>query len=300
MLEVHVITVSIITCPACGTAKTETMPTDACQYFYECRGCGTLLRPKHGDCCVFCSYGSTPCPPIQASTGEPLCCQSEVSNMTTDIRPGVQRPRWSVVTEQAARDALLARDRARAGFSEKWKLALSASEDLTWRKVIELFGRLGHPPSLPEISGATSLTPDQVRAHLAELQAHDLLGTDHVTGEIVFAYPFTSRVTEHRIKLDGSMLHALCAIDALGIGGMFQTDIAITSSCRLCQAPINIATANSGRVVSTNPTTRSCGMTWPTPRLQRRHAVRRSASSVPTATFNNGWLRRTHLAQGLG
>jgi hypothetical protein len=166
--------------------------------------------------------------------------------------------------------------------------------------VIELFGRLGHPPSLPEISGATSLTPDQVRAHLAELQAHDLLGTDHVTGEIVFAYPFTSRVTEHRIKLDGSMLHALCAIDALGIGGMFQTDIAITSSCRLCQAPINIATANSGRVVSTNPTTRSCGMTWPTPRLQRRHAVRRSASSVPTATFNNGWLRRTHLAQGLG
>ena len=38
------ITKSTITCPACGTAKTETMPTDACQYFYECTGCGTLLR----------------------------------------------------------------------------------------------------------------------------------------------------------------------------------------------------------------------------------------------------------------
>jgi hypothetical protein len=24
------------------------------------------LRPKAGDCCVFCSYGSVPCPPIQA------------------------------------------------------------------------------------------------------------------------------------------------------------------------------------------------------------------------------------------
>jgi hypothetical protein len=34
MLEVPVITEAVITCPACGTAKAETMPTDACQYFY--------------------------------------------------------------------------------------------------------------------------------------------------------------------------------------------------------------------------------------------------------------------------
>ncbi|MCW3476384.1 hypothetical protein OL599_17585 [Rhodovastum sp. RN2-1] len=55
-----------ITCPACGAAKTETMPTDACQFFYECPGCGALLRPKPGDCCVFCSYADVPCPPVQA------------------------------------------------------------------------------------------------------------------------------------------------------------------------------------------------------------------------------------------
>jgi hypothetical protein len=52
---------STITCPACGTTQTETMPTDAFQYFYECTGCGELLRPKPEDCCVFCSYGSVPC-----------------------------------------------------------------------------------------------------------------------------------------------------------------------------------------------------------------------------------------------
>ncbi len=50
------------------------MPTDACQWFYECKGCGALLRPKPGDCCVFCSYGDTPCPPIQQDRG---CCHSE-------------------------------------------------------------------------------------------------------------------------------------------------------------------------------------------------------------------------------
>lgn len=56
---------STVICPACGTARTEAMPTDACQFFYDCTGCGAVLRPKPGDCCVFCSYGSMPCPPVQ-------------------------------------------------------------------------------------------------------------------------------------------------------------------------------------------------------------------------------------------
>jgi hypothetical protein len=56
---------SVIICPQCGHQETETMPTDACQFFYDCKGCGEVLRPKEGDCCVFCSYGSVPCPPIQ-------------------------------------------------------------------------------------------------------------------------------------------------------------------------------------------------------------------------------------------
>jgi hypothetical protein len=45
---------SIITCPNCGTAQAETMLTDACQFFYDCKGCGARLKPKTGDCCAFC------------------------------------------------------------------------------------------------------------------------------------------------------------------------------------------------------------------------------------------------------
>ncbi len=63
---------SVLTCPACGHAATETMPTDACQFFYECTGCKAVLRPRAGDCCVFCSYGSVKCPPIQQK--RPSCC----------------------------------------------------------------------------------------------------------------------------------------------------------------------------------------------------------------------------------
>jgi hypothetical protein len=60
---------SVLTCPHCGFARTERMPTDACLYFYRCTNCGTLLRPQAGDCCVFCSYGSVKCPPMQAERG---------------------------------------------------------------------------------------------------------------------------------------------------------------------------------------------------------------------------------------
>ena len=69
MLKGTVITASTLTCPYCGTAKTETMPTNACLFFYECTGCEVLLRPYPGDCCVFCSFGTVPCPPIQAGGG---------------------------------------------------------------------------------------------------------------------------------------------------------------------------------------------------------------------------------------
>jgi hypothetical protein len=62
---------STITCPACGFQKEEEMPTDACQYFYECESCKTRLKPLAGDCCVFCSYGTVKCPPIQQGTS---CC----------------------------------------------------------------------------------------------------------------------------------------------------------------------------------------------------------------------------------
>lgn len=74
--ETPLITTSELTCPNCGHISRETMPTDACIYFYDCAGCGTLLRPKAGDCCVFCSYGSVPCPPVQANQS---CCGTQSS-----------------------------------------------------------------------------------------------------------------------------------------------------------------------------------------------------------------------------
>ncbi|RMH50620.1 MAG: hypothetical protein D6682_06515 [Zetaproteobacteria bacterium] len=64
---------STITCPHCGHRSRETMPTDACQWFYRCPSCRMQLRPKPGDCCVFCSWGDVPCPPVQLQRGRACC-----------------------------------------------------------------------------------------------------------------------------------------------------------------------------------------------------------------------------------
>lgn len=57
--------VALITCPHCGTGHKAEMPSDACQFFYTCPICGEMLKPKPGDCCVFCSYADTKCPSKQ-------------------------------------------------------------------------------------------------------------------------------------------------------------------------------------------------------------------------------------------
>jgi len=62
---------SVIRCPACQYAVIETMPTDACQRAYTCKSCGQQMRAMNGKC-VFCAFGSVPCPPVQTGDG---CCR---------------------------------------------------------------------------------------------------------------------------------------------------------------------------------------------------------------------------------
>lgn len=62
---------STLTCPECRHRETLTMPDNYCLWYHECSGCGTLLRPRPGDCCVFCSFATVPCSPVQAGDG---CC----------------------------------------------------------------------------------------------------------------------------------------------------------------------------------------------------------------------------------
>lgn len=166
-----------------------------------------------------------------------------------EIRPGVFRPDRRAATSAAARDALDGRSAARLGLLDKWRHALAPDEDRVWRCVLERYAALGRPPSAHEIGDGTGLPESSIPDVLRRLQRRDLLALS-AAGSIRYAYPFTEAATGHLVTLRGRTLNALCAIDALGTGAMYGTDIVVRSACRSCGAAIRVATADAGRALA--------------------------------------------------
>ncbi|MGY5849606.1 MULTISPECIES: GDCCVxC domain-containing (seleno)protein [Flavobacteriaceae] len=54
---------SEITYPECGQKKRSNV-SRILPIFYEGGNCKTVLKPKGGICCVYCSYRTESCPPI--------------------------------------------------------------------------------------------------------------------------------------------------------------------------------------------------------------------------------------------
>ncbi|HEX2135512.1 MAG TPA: organomercurial lyase, partial [Microvirga sp.] len=191
---------------------------------------------------------------------EPSCCRTGMreANATAtptgakpsvELRPGVFRPDWSVVTSPAAEQALAGRADARPGLIDKWLHALSGEADRTWRAVLELYGALGRPPRGEKLSAATGLSEPELADVLRGLCDHDLLDLAP-DGTIRYVYPFTEAQTGHRVRLGGHVIAAMCAIDALGVGAMYGRDIDVESACRWCGGDIRVATADRGRALA--------------------------------------------------
>lgn len=162
------------------------------------------------------------------------------------LRPGVFRPDLSVVTTAAAAAALDGRVEARPTLIGKWLHELTLEEDRVWRAVLILYGRLGRAPALPEIGADTGLQETEARRLLERLAQYDLLALDGAGG-IRHAYPFAEDETGHRVVLGKHTFNALCAIDALGAGEMYESDIRVQSECRYCGEAVEITTALRGK-----------------------------------------------------
>ena len=47
-MDSNVVLESVITCAECGQQAIEEMPTDFCLWFYECKSCHKMMKPKAG------------------------------------------------------------------------------------------------------------------------------------------------------------------------------------------------------------------------------------------------------------
>lgn len=162
------------------------------------------------------------------------------------VRPGVTFPDWSAVTSSAVKDALLAMVGSDHVLN-RWS-GYDPAADHVRASLLQHYAEHGLAPAPKTLAGRVGLSETAIQPLLQELRYRDLVVLD---GErIIGAYPFTDRDTGHRVTLDGRILNAMCAVDALGIGAMTDHDIAIASHCRHCGVTIRITTRDGGRALA--------------------------------------------------
>jgi hypothetical protein len=90
----------------------------------------------------------------------------------------------------------------------------------------------GEPADLASLSTSTRLSPEGVARALSTLNE---LGAIHVLdGVLTAAYPLSGMPTRHRIRRDGTIIYANCAIDALAVPFMVDEIVSIESDCAHC------------------------------------------------------------------
>ncbi|MGW4058583.1 organomercurial lyase [Amycolatopsis sp. NPDC004747] len=117
---------------------------------------------------------------------------------------------------------------ARGGIAES-QARLPAPLRRLHRQILQHTLASGQPPCAADIghfTGELELEEDDALRALAEADLVHL-GTD---GGVAVAYPLSGRASPHRVELDsGIVLHAMCAVDALGIPLMARQPATITS-----------------------------------------------------------------------
>jgi len=65
-MDVLPILYSQLVCPACGARQLAHMTIATPEESFACSTCGACFVPGPYDCCVFCCFGTVPCPVAQA------------------------------------------------------------------------------------------------------------------------------------------------------------------------------------------------------------------------------------------
>lgn len=122
---------------------------------------------------------------------------------------------------------------------------------LIYHFILQTFTRTGKPPSALAIAAEFKITElSEVSGYLAAIEEESGIYRDSVTGNILSAYPFSATPTNHRVFFgENRQVFAMCAIDALGIPFMLDTDATINSMCSLCGKVVSIGIAN-GQIIT--------------------------------------------------
>jgi mercuric reductase len=114
----------------------------------------------------------------------------------------------------------------------------------------------GRPLDRLEIAEMLSVSEHGAASVIALLGSYDLIVRNELTvtdartgkdvvldamgGDVVGAYPVTTEETVHRVTVNGHRIYAMCAVDALAVGPMFNVDTLIESECAVTGEPVRL------------------------------------------------------------
>lgn len=120
---------------------------------------------------------------------------------------------------------------------------LDSVEKAVHQEILRAFAARGRPPAPSELDTVTAASGRPTSEVLSALHEADAIRLDP-DGDIAVAYPFSTRPTRHRVRIaDRVEVHAMCAIDALGISAMLGQDTRIESLDVTSGEPVTVTSS---------------------------------------------------------
>jgi mercuric reductase len=104
-----------------------------------------------------------------------------------------------------------------------------------YQKILNSYVELGRTLNKAEIAEQV----ENVEEVIDTLRTNDMVVFDS-KNEPVGAYPFTMEQRDHKVKVNGHLVHSMCALDALAISPMFNIKTHIDSKCHVSGDSISI------------------------------------------------------------
>ena len=101
--------------------------------------------------------------------------------------------------------------------------------------ILKSYIELGRTLNKAEITEHVENVNDSINT----LRSNDMVVFDS-NDEPVGAYPFTMEQREHKINVNGHIIHSMCALDALAISPMYNINTHIDSKCHITGDTISI------------------------------------------------------------
>lgn len=130
------------------------------------------------------------------------------------------------------------------GFKEKLK-SLSPTENMIRAAILFDFSE-GKKVNVADLAPLEKQLGVDIKSILEKFSKLDLIHLDNTSGNVTVAYPFSGTPTPHRVTLSKkAQAYSMCAVDALGIPSMFESDARIESECAHCGEKITIDVKNN-------------------------------------------------------